>query len=182
MKTVDEARMEEVLDRLETAAIQARRRTDLILELVSSLRALARLNGDIGLLRLYGQDRLRSVAPGAAQDLLDALEAVQAGVERQKRNPRVLEYSEHDATYLVRGHKLHLSEREKRLLDLLWGNREGHVSRDDILDVLRSTASPLKGSSVDVLITRLRSKLKQSADTGSAIVYTKSKGWRLALE
>jgi DNA-binding response OmpR family regulator len=182
MKIVDEAGIEETLDRLETAAAQARRRADLILELVSSLRALARLNGDTGLLQLYGQDKLRSAAPGGAQDLLDSLEEVRSEVERQRRTSRLLEYDEHNATYLARGRKLHLSEREQRVLDLLWQNREGHVSRDNLLDTLRNGTSAPKGGSADVLITKLRSKLKQSAGTGSAITYIKGKGWRLSLE
>lgn len=82
-----------------------------------------------------------------------------------------LAYESHTSTLYHRNQKIELTKLENKVLSVLIEHRGVIVSRNQLMDALWNTNEFISDNTLNVLISRLRSKLKDICD--DEIIYTK---------
>lgn len=82
-----------------------------------------------------------------------------------------LAYESHTSTLYHRNQKIELTKLENKVLSVLIEHRGVIVSRNQLMDALWNTNEFISDNTLNVLISRLRSKLKDICD--DEVIYTK---------
>ena len=83
---------------------------------------------------------------------------------------------------LVGRRRIPLTKAEFRLVECLWENRPSPASRQDLLDHLYGAGEQPSDAVIDVIIFKIRQKLRNAGCTDASIEVVRGEGWYLHLE
>jgi DNA-binding response OmpR family regulator len=135
---------------------------------------------------------LRSSTALRAQ-LGDLLEAQRAGIVRdvtsfltpgadQTRAPFRFSLDPLQRTALIGRRRIPLTKSEFRLIECLWDRRPRPASRQDLLDHLYGGGDQPSDAVIDVIIFKIRQKLRNAGCNDATIEVVRGEGWYLNLE
>jgi DNA-binding response OmpR family regulator len=173
---------EQLFDTLEQCGkrlLAAREEVDSSLALVNLAMAAVTHLRSAGVLREQLGDLLQNQRAGIAEDvaaLIGARSGAAAGPFRFSLDPL-------QRAARIGRRRIPLTRAEYRLLECLWERRPNPASRQDLLDHLYGEDSDQPSDAViDVVIFKIRQKLRNAGCTDASIEVVRGEGWYLNLD
>ena len=138
---------------------------------VTHLRTSSLLRNQLGdLLEGHRADLVRDVAALVAPGAAEAAAPFRFSLDPMQR------------VALIGRRRIPLTKAEFRLLQCLWESRPRPASRQDLLDHLYGANEQPSDAVIDVIIFKIRQKLKNAGCTDASIEVVRGEGWFLNLE